>query len=131
MNRRDVPVTLTSYWPWDVRTRAEQLMEGEPKDRHGRRLHTLQDHLADPVAHPYVSVAGDWTLWPYGQRIELPDVHPSAVFRIVDTGGHFVGKNKVYRNPGCEPLDICVQTRHDNIGPKVSVAHVVDGDHLA
>lgn len=126
MTRKVIPVTLTSYWPFDVRGASEAKMEGGWKDRRGHRLITLQEHLEDPITWPYVSVAGDYTVWPYGIRIALPDVHATAIFRVVDTGGHFFGKGKVWRNEGHEPLDICVQTRANNIGPVISTAYVID-----
>lgn len=131
MSRKIIEVTLTSYWPRDVHTDAERRMEGEDKDRSGKRtLISLQQHLADPVKFPWCDMAGDWTLWPYGQLILLLDLHKDAKFRITDTGKNFFGKNKKYRNPGCEPLDICVETRANNIGPLRAIATIVEGDDL-
>jgi hypothetical protein len=94
--------TLTGYYPID------DPIEGGPNDCAGRKLITLQQHLSDPATYPYAAVAGDCDAWPDGQRISIPEISPEAVFRIVDTGGHFHGANKVIRNPGREPFDVCL-----------------------
>ncbi len=114
-------VTLTGYYPVDTP------MEGGPNDCRGRKLITLQQHLSDPDTYPYVSVAGDCDAWPDGQRISLPDVHPNAVFRIVDTGGHFHGVNKVIRYQGREPLDVCLDPG-TGFGVKLATAVFYPGD---
>lgn len=137
---REIPITITSYWPFDVHTDAERRMEGGEHDRKGRMLHTLQDHIEDPLAHPYVSLAGDYTVFRDGQRLVIPALgEPSEewqgrtgeaqyVARVVDTGGHFYGPNKVYRNPGHEPIDVCVRTRAESIPMQRATALVVEGD---
>jgi hypothetical protein len=126
-----IPVTLTAYFP------INSGVEGGPNDCKGRPLITLQQHLADPQTYPYASVAGDCTIWPDGQRIILPDVNPDAVFRIVDTGGHFHGLPcdagctqshcKCFRNPGYEPFDVCLDPGSGSIF-STSTATIVDGD---
>lgn len=116
-----IPVTLTSYCPFQSGlTPKQRLMEGGGKDRKGNRLHTLDDHISDPLNHPYVSLACDYTLFTYGQRVIIPAIgEPSNEWKaitgwdqyqlgLVDTGGHFFGSKKVYRNEGHEPIDVCV-----------------------
>lgn len=127
----DLSVRLTGYWPFASGLNAAQrLMEGGTKDRKGAKLYTYEDHVAGLA--PYVSVAGDYRAWPYGQRIVL-DFAPSLVFRVVDTGGHFFGAGKLYRLAGSEPLDICVATSGSKkaLGiPTDARATIVRGDTL-
>lgn len=124
-----VPVTLTGYYPFDpTLTLAEKKVEGGIHNPRGLLLITLQQHLADPVKYPYCSVAGDGARWQYGQRLIISSLSPTAVFRVVDTGGNFFGPGKVIRNVGREPLDICVQLRSNSIGPIPSTVVLVEGD---
>jgi len=118
---------LTSYWPYSASV-AELQMEGGKNDRKGKPLHTLERHLADKIAHPYVSVSGDDAIFPYGQRLSI-DVFPGAVFRVVDTGGSFRGVKKVYRSFGREPLDVCVSSKKTYM-PATATATIVNGDHF-
>ena len=115
----------TGYWPFTA-TESERKMEGGTNDRKGKPLYTLEQHLAGKA--PYVSVSGDDAVFPYGQRLTL-DVWPGAVFRVVDTGGHFRGAGKVYRIAGYEPLDICVDS-DKTVMPKTAVAQIVPGDNF-
>lgn len=120
-------VRLTGYWPFQTGlSSSERLMEGGTKDRLGKPLYTLEAFQRGEV--PYVSVAGDYNAWPYGQRIEI-DAWPGVVFRIVDTGGHFAGPNKVYRDSAREPLDICVESSSSVVPPRAS-ATIIEGDVL-
>lgn len=120
---------LTGYWPFKTGlTPEERKMEGGVNDRMGRPLIALEQHLADPVKYPYVSVAGDDKIWPYGQRIQI-DFWPNAVFRVVDTGGNFRGINKVYRVVGAEPLDIC-QLSSEVKKPTTAQVKIIPGDTL-
>lgn len=140
-------VNLTDYCPFQAGlSAAQQKMEGGPTDARDKPLHTLEDHLADPDAHPYCSVAGDLTIWRYGQRVELPSVHPTAVFRVVDTGGHFHGeiwdveqqgqvppnfRGKVIRHTGYEPLDVCFAACGGHGGLGQQQANVPDDGTLS
>lgn len=119
------PCRLTGYWPFSA-TVLERLMEGGTNDRKGNPLHTLEDFQAGNA--PFVSVSGDYTIFPYGQRVTI-DQWPDVVFRIVDTGSHFHGSGKVYREAGREPLDICVATSSTAITPDAT-ATLVPGDTL-
>lgn len=101
-------------------------MEGGTKDRLGKPLYTLEAYQRGEA--PYVSVAGDYNAWPYGQRVEI-DAWPGVVFRIVDTGGHFSGPNKVYRDEAREPLDVCVDSSSTVVPPRAT-ATIVEGDVL-
>lgn len=121
-------VRMTTYWPFTARE-DEKKMEGGHNDRKGKRLHTLEEHLADPKAHPYVAVSGDDAIWPYGQRLEI-EGYPGVVFRVVDTGGAFRGAKKVYRLAGYEPLDICVTSKKTKV-PTTSAVKIVPGDNFA
>lgn len=136
----ELPVNLTGYWPFVSSLSAkERKMEGGVNDRKGHRLHTLQEHMSDPIAHPYVSLAGDYTIFKYGQRLIIPALGtPSEewkqitgenyyIARVVDTGGHFFGPNKVIRHPGFEPIDVCVQDSH-SWTTRQAYAHLVEGD---
>lgn len=118
------PIRCTGYWPFTARP-DEQRMEGGVLDRKGHPLHTLEDYRAGKA--DYVSVSGDYTIFPYGQRITI-DQWPDVIFRIVDTGSHFHGAGKVYRIPGREPFDICVASSQTPINPE-SIATIVPGDH--
>ena len=118
------PVRCTGYWPFTARD-DERQMEGGTKDRKGYPLHTLEDYQAG--RSDFVSVSGDYTIFPYGQRIEIAE-WPGVIFRIVDTGSHFHGPGKVYRVPGREPFDICVASSKTVIQAD-TVATIVDGDH--
>ena len=121
---------LTGYWPFKPNmTEAERRMEGGHKDRKGKPLITLEMHRSDPSKYPYVSVAGDDAVWPYGQRIAL-DAFPGVVFRVVDTGQHFRGTNKLYRVAGHEPLDICVDSPK-SIKNQTTSATIFPGDNFA
>lgn len=117
---------LTGYWPFAA-TESEKKMEGGLKDRKGKPLYTLEMHQAGKA--PYVSVSGDDSIFPYGQRLSL-DVWPGLTFRVVDTGSHFRGVNKVYRVVGREPLDICVDSSK-TVVPKEAVATIYPGDNFA
>jgi hypothetical protein len=118
------PVRCTGYWPFAARP-DEQRMEGGLKDRKGNPLHTLEDFRAGKA--PFVSASGDWTIFPYGQRIVI-DQFPDVIIRVTDTGQHFYGKGKVYREPGREPFDICVASSKTPVVPNAN-ATIVAGDH--
>jgi hypothetical protein len=121
---------LTGYWPWkEGLTEAERKMEGGTKDRLGKPLIAIEQHLSDPVKFPYVSVAGDDSIFPYGQRVVI-DAWPNAIFRVVDTGGNFRGVKKVYRIVGYEPLDIA-QLSSDFKKPTTATVKIIPGDHFA
>lgn len=128
LNGGRVNVRLTGYWPFTARA-DEQRMEGGTKDRKGRPLYTLEQHLSDPDRYPYVSLSGDDAIWPYGQRLALSP-WPRAVFRVVDTGSHFRGAGKIYRVAGYEPIDVCVDSSK-TVVPKLAEATIVKGDNFA
>lgn len=131
---------LTGYWPFTA-SEAERKMEGgldgaamwrgrrvvDPKTGKRVRLHTLEQHLDSPSAHPFVAISADPEAFPFGQRIQM-EKWPDAVFRVVDTGGHFKGASKVYRALGKEPLDVCVDSKSTKV-PSATTARVVRGDH--
>jgi len=120
-------VRLTRYWPFrEGMTAKQRLMEGGHKDRIGKPLYALED-FQDGSA-PYVSVAADWQIFPYGQRVSI-DTWPGVVFRIVDTGGNFFGLKKVYRATGREPFDICVRSTESKLNP-LATATIYPGDHF-
>lgn len=125
-----VKIRTTGYWPFVAGLSGAALkMEGGTNDRKGKPLYTLEMYQADPVKAPYVSVSGDPTIWPYGQRIAL-DFWPGIPFRVVDTGSHFTGAGKVYRMAGYEPLDICVNSSTTKV-PLTATATVFPGDNFA
>jgi hypothetical protein len=123
-----IKVHLTHYYPFDVKTDAERKMEGAPVDRKKNPLYTVEDFLAGKS--DYVSLAGDYTIFPYGQKMLVPWGNRILVGRVTDTGGHFHGMGKVFRVVGAEPIDVCVFSR-DNSPPKSTVdVQVVVGDTL-
>jgi hypothetical protein len=125
-----VQLHLTGYWPFrSGLTEAQRRMEGGVTDRKGKPLHTLEDHLADPIKHPYVSLSGDDAIFPYGQRLII-DAWPTAIFRVVDTGSHFRKAGKVYRAIGEEPIDVCVNSS-STVVPSSAGAQIVPGDNFA
>lgn len=124
-----VRLKLTGYWPFAAKTEAERKLEGGVKDRKGKPLHTLEQHRADPRNHPYVSLAGDDSVWPYGQRVVIPELGEDLIFRVVDTGGNFRGTGKLVRVAGHEPVDVCVDSKTTKL-PKTATARVVPGDNF-
>lgn len=80
-------------------------MEGGPKDRCGRPLHTLIDYLNGDADH--VSVAMDSKALPYGTLLRIPEIEKkfnfseAIPFKVVDTGSAFYGQ-------GLSRMDICV-----------------------
>ena len=120
-----VPVRITGYWPFTARP-DEVKMEGGTNDRKGNPLHTLEDFQNGKA--PFVSVSGDYTIFPYGQRIALAE-WPGVVFRIVDTGSHFHGAGKIFRVAGREPLDVCVASAGTHVVPNTD-AVIYPGDHF-
>jgi hypothetical protein len=125
--RGQVTLKLTHYWPFTARP-DEQLMEGAPVDRKGQPLHTVEDFLAGKS--DYVSLAGDYTIFPYGQKILIPWGNKTLVGRVVDTGGHFHGGSKLYRVTGAEPIDVCVFDRKSAPPKSVVVGKIVAGDNF-
>jgi hypothetical protein len=124
---KTINARLTGYWPFQSGlSAADRLMEGGTNDYLGKPLFTLEAFRRGEAS--YVSVAGDKTVWPYGQRIEI-DAWPDVIFRVVDTGGHFTGAGKLYREPGNEPLDICVDSSKTTV-PKFAVVRIIEGDYL-
>lgn len=125
-----VRLRLTGYWPWAAKTEAERKTEGAPVDRLGRPLHTLEDFLAGKSDH--VSLSGDTAAWPYGQKLIINVGGRQIVGRVVDTGSHFRGAGKVYKETGAEPIDVCVFTRATAASwtdGKVVDAQIPAGDH--
>src|SRR5262249_37444793 len=86
-------------------------MEGGFVDRKKQPLRTLQDYLKGKA--DYVSVAMDHTdqRLPYGTKIRIPAIEKvfnlCIEFRVVDTGGAFVGM-------GTKKIDICNDNRNDS-----------------
>lgn len=117
---------LTGYWPFTAKD-SERKMEGGVNDRKGKPLHTLEDAQAGRA--PYVSVSGDDAIFPYGQRLAI-STWPGVVFRVVDTGAHFRGSNKVYRVSGLEPLDICVDSSQTHVPKTAATVTIAKGDHF-
>lgn len=122
-----INLRLTHYWPFTA-SAAEAKMEGAPVDRKGHALHTVEDFLSGNAE--FVSLAGDYEAWPYGQRLQIPWGDKLLLGRVVDTGGHFHGAGKVYRVPGYEPIDVCVFDRRNSPPRTLVTATIVAGDHF-
>lgn len=121
-----IKLRLTTYYPLEAKTAAQKKMEGAPVDRKGAPLHYLEDVIAGK--DEWVSCAGDSAAWPYGQLIFI-DAYPGIKFRVVDTGGNFLGSDKVYRASGREPIDVAVRSSSTKV-PTDATAQIVRGDHL-
>ena len=89
----------TGYYP------DSSALEGGFVDRRDQPLRTLQDFLSGKSK--YVSVAMDSKAFPYGTKLRIPELEAKygkqIEFRVVDTGGTFVGK-------GTSRIDICRRT---------------------
>lgn len=122
-----LPVTITGYWPFDPTSGGSNAgVEGPTHDRRGRPIYTLESYLYRGA--PYVSVAGDFSIWPDGQSVGL-SAWPGVLFRIVDTGGGFFGMGKRYRVDGQEPLDVAVDSARTYV-QRNQLATIFDGDAL-
>lgn len=139
------PVRLTEYHP-DAPAK-ERKREGGKNDRKKVPLITLEQHLADPARFPYVAVASDLVLHgapvAYGTRVYLTLADPRlarAVFRLVDTGGHFLEprypgdpeRDKQIRVLGHEPLDVATTWKNDTwkLSGQLTVARIDRRDTL-
>ena len=139
------PVRLTEYHP-DAPAK-ERKLEGGKNDRRKVPLITLEQHLADPARFPYVAVASDLILHgapvAYGTRVYLTLADPrlaAAVFRLVDTGGHFLEprypgdpeRDKQIRVPGHEPLDVATKWKNGTwkLSGQLTVARIDRSDVL-
>lgn len=122
-------VHATGYWPFQAGlSDAARKMEGAPVDRKGLPLHTVEDFFSGKSDH--VSVAADYTIFPYGQKVIVNWFDKTVTGRITDTGGHFHGSKKIYRVTGEEPLDFCVASSATPVPKKDVVAKIVAGDTL-
>ena len=110
----------TAYFP------SNDPIEGGFKDRVGKPLYTLQQYLAGNA--PYVSVAMDSRAFPYGTKLRIPELEKKygrqIEFRVVDTGGAFVGK-------GTSRIDICVANRAASMDATINGPLTLDADRPA
>ena len=99
----------TGYFP------DSSAMEGGFVDRKGAKLRTLQQFLNGSA--DYVSVAMDPKAFPYGQRLRIAELNKKygkdIVFKVVDTGGAFMGK-------GTSRIDICTASSKDSVEPTIN-----------
>jgi 3D (Asp-Asp-Asp) domain-containing protein len=99
----------TGYYPDD------SALEGGFVDMRGADLRTLQQFLAGEA--DYVSVAMDKGILPYGTQLKIAELDAkygkSIVFRVVDTGGAFMGQ-------GTDRIDICVADQAASVEPTVN-----------
>lgn len=90
-------------------------LEGGFVDRRDQPLRTLQDFLAGRASH--VSVAMDSKAFPYGTKLRIPELEAKygrqIDFRVVDTGGAFVGK-------GTSRIDICTANKRASLDPTIN-----------
>lgn len=123
-----IALRLTTYWPWSARGDKEKKLEGGVNDRKGHPLHSLEDFFDGKSDH--VSLSGDDSAWPYGQKITFPwSDGRTVVGRVTDTGGHFRGVGKVYQATGKEPIDVPVRVKSTH-APEFVTATIVRGDTL-
>ena len=120
------PCMLTSFYP--AATGKARRREGGRLDHLGHPLHTVQQHLKDPVRHPYIGLSGDDAIFLYGQRIRVRYLEEQygadIVTRVVDVGSHFHGAGKVEVHPGWEPLDVAMDLGQEFAGGKGRVPSV-------
>lgn len=99
----------TGYYP------DSSALEGGFVDRAGKPLHTLQQYLAGSA--PYASVAMDSKAFSYGTRLRIHELETkygrSIIFRVVDTGGAFVGKGRTR-------IDICTASNKASLDPTIN-----------
>ncbi len=99
----------TGYYPHN------SLLEGGFNDRMGNPLRTLQQYLAGKAT--YVSVAMDSNAFPYGTKLRIPELEKKygrrIEFRVVDTGGAFVGR-------GTSRIDICTGGLRDSLDSTIN-----------
>ena len=99
----------TGYYP------DSSALEGGFVDRQDKPLRTLQDFLAG--RSNYVSVAMDSKAFPYGTKLRIPELEAKygrqIEFRVVDTGGAFVGK-------GTSRIDICTANKAASLDPTIN-----------
>jgi len=131
---------LTEYFP-DLPATAsakEKRLEGGANARNKLiPVITLDQHRSDRVKYPFATVAADVNLEGktlkvgFGPRIYFA-AYPDDVFRIYDTGSHFVGDKKVMSG-GTEPFDIAVSYTglRDKIGDRLTLYKVDWEDVLA
>jgi hypothetical protein len=90
-------------------------LEGGFVDRRDQPLRTLQDFLSGKAN--YVSVAMDSKAFPYGTRLRIPELEAKygrkIEFRVVDTGGAFVGK-------GTSRIDICTANQQASLDATIN-----------
>jgi 3D (Asp-Asp-Asp) domain-containing protein len=110
----------TSYYPHNSKR------EGGYVDRRDTQLYTLQAYLRGEA--PYVSVAMDVNAFKYGTKVRIPEIDKhygkKIEFRIVDTGGDFVGK-------GRSRIDICTENYRSTLHPLVNGRLTVTTDGVA
>lgn len=99
----------TGYYP------DSSALEGGFVDRRDQKLRTLQDFLNGKA--DYVSVAMDSKAFPYGTKLRIPELEAKygrqIEFRVVDTGGAFVGK-------GTSRIDICTQNKKASLDATIN-----------
>lgn len=90
-------------------------LEGGFVDRRDQKLRTLQDFLSGKAS--YVSVAMDSRAFPYGTKLRIPELEAKygkqIEFRVVDTGGAFVGK-------GTSRIDICTANQKASLDATIN-----------
>lgn len=90
-------------------------LEGGFVDRRDQPLRTLQDFLSGKAN--YVSVAMDSKAFPYGTKLRIPELEAKygkqIEFRVVDTGGAFVGK-------GTSRIDVCTANKKASLDPVIN-----------
>jgi hypothetical protein len=100
---------LSAYWP--AAHEGELALEGPNHDQRRNPLYDLQAYLAGEA--PYVSVAGDFKVWSYGERIrimELEQLYGRQIdFRVVDALR--ANDSRAGRGVGTKRLDIRVASR--------------------
>lgn len=99
----------TGYYP------DSSALEGGYVDRRDQPLRTLQDFLSGKAN--YVSVAMDSKAFPYGTKLRILELEAKygkrIEFRVVDTGGAFVGK-------GTSRIDVCTANKKASLDPVIN-----------
>ncbi|NBP04286.1 MAG: hypothetical protein EBU90_30200, partial [Proteobacteria bacterium] len=114
----------TWYCPGGGSSVTERALEGGVQDRRGRPAYTYEDAMAGIA--PYVTVAMDTTVLPYGTLLHNENFKRSdgtlLPFRVTDTGGAFAGK-------GFAKMDIATSSiQKARGGPNFNGTWIIAGD---
>jgi len=102
---------FNTYVTWYSPGKGDIKMEGGLQDRRGAPVHTLEQYIAGKA--PYVTVAMDLKVFPYGTTVTNPSFKDASgnliPFRVTDTGSAFKGV-------GTQKMDIATDSVNKALG---------------